>query len=241
MKLALLKALPGSVIGRAAILVPVALALWWFLLKGASLWALRMLAGIPLAILIAPPGLTSIRVDSQTGEWVCNVEVNTVARNQQTGELQHINSVEIAFRESDAAVYASGWFSYLALALSTAPFSRKKAKRALWGLGIQTVINVLCLAGFVYILGHETLSHAQGVSRSVSNDGLWWIKYFDHINTLVIPFAGPFLLAILLHPEWRRYTGFAQASEPSTTPVERSAPTIKAKRRRKESLFKSPR
>lgn len=206
----------GSLIVRAAILVPAALAVWWFLLKGASLWALRNLAWLPLALLVAPAGHSPIRVDPQTGEWVCNVEVNTSARNQQSGQLEHVDSVEIALRKTDAAVYASGWFSYLALAFSAAPFSRKQAKRVLWGLGLQTAVNVLCLAAYVYILGYGTLINSPG-----SPDArVWWVRYFDHINTLVIPFAGPFVIAMLLHPEWRAYTGFAS---PAGRGVEKSA------------------
>ncbi len=194
----------GSLILRAAILVPVALALWWFLLQSASLWALRNLAWLPLAMLIAPAGHDPIRVDPRTGEWVANVEVNTSARNGQSGQFEHVNSVEIAFRKTDAAVYASGWFSYLALALSTFPFSRKQAIRVLWGFGLQTAVSVLGLAAYIYILGYGTLINSPG-----SPDArVWWVKYFDHINALVIPFAGPFVIAMLLHPEWRAYVGF---------------------------------
>ena len=215
-----------SLIVRAAILVPAALAVWWFLLRVASLWALRNLAWLPLALLIAPAGHDPIRVDPRTGEWVCNVEVNTGARNQQTGQLEHVDSVEIAFRKTDAAVYASGWFSYLALALSTAPFSRKQAKRVLCGFGLQTAVNVLCLVAYVYILGYGTLINSPG-----SPDArVWWVRYFDHINTLVIPFAGPFVIAMLLHPEWRAYAGFAL---PERRGVEKSgAAAANAKRKR---------
>jgi hypothetical protein len=216
-EITVMNAASGSVIGRAAILVPAALALWWFLLQGASLWALRNLAWLPLAMLITPAGHDPIRVDPQTGEWVSNVEVNTAARNQQTGQLEHVNSLEIAFRKTDAAVFASGWFSYLALALSTAPFSRKqakplpweKAKLVLWGLGLQTVGNVLCLVAYVYILAYGTLINSPGTPDA----RVWWVRYFDHINTLVIPFAGPFVIAMLLHPEWRAYAGFAAPAE----------------------------
>lgn len=199
------KAPSGSLIVRAAILVPAFLAAWWFLLQEASLWALRNLAWLPLALLIAPAGHDPIRVDPQTGDWICNVEVNTGARNQQTGQLEYVNSVEIAFRKTDAAAYASGWFSYLALALSTAPFSWKQAKRVLWGFGMQTAVNVLCLAGYIYILGYGTLINSPGSPDM----RVWWVRYFDHINTLVIPFAGPFVIAMLVHPEWRECAGFA--------------------------------
>jgi hypothetical protein len=197
------KASHGNVIGRAAVLVPLLLALWWFVLKGASLWTLRVLAWLPLALFVAPPGLDPIRVDPKTGDWICNVKVNTIARNPQTGQSQRVNSIEIAIRPSDAALYASGWFSYLALALSAGSFSRKQGKKVLWGLGIQTLVNTLSLASYVYIIGYGSL-----ISSPASPDSrIWWVKYFDHINSLVVPFAGPFLIAILMHPEWRESAG----------------------------------
>ena len=209
----------GNVIGRATVLVPLSLALWWFLLKAPSLWLLRELAWIPLAFFVAPPGLDPIREDPKTGEWICNVAVNTVARNPQTGQSELISSIEIAVRVSDAAFYASGWFSYLALALSAGPFSRRQGKRVAYGLGLQTVINTLSLAGFVYILGQRTLA------GTAANPGeqIWWIKYFDHINTLVIPFASPFLVAILMHPEWRELAGLTwpvktESAKPASRP-----------------------
>ena len=164
-----------------------------------------MLAWIPLAFFVAPPGLDPIRADPNTGEWICNVAVNAVTRNPQTGQSELISSIEIAVRVSDAAFYASGWFSYLALSLSAGLFSRKQVKRAAWGFGLQTVVNTLSLAGFVYILAQRTLA------GTAANPGeqIWWIKYFDHINTLVIPFASPFLVAMLMHPEWRELAGLA--------------------------------
>ena len=193
----------GNVISRALVLVPLSLAFWWFVLKGASLWALRSLAWLPLAMFVAPPGLDPIRDDPQTGEWLCHVEVNTVARNRQTGVSERVDSIQIAIRPSDTAIYASGWFTYLGLAFAAAPFFRKQGKRVLAGLAIQTVLNALALAGYVYMIGYGTLINSPG-----SPDArIWWIKYFDHINSLVVPFAGPFLTAILMHPEWRECAG----------------------------------
>jgi len=219
----------GNVIGRAVVLVPLSLALWWFLLKGASLWALRGLALLPLAMFVAPSGLTPIRDDPKTGEWLCNVEVNTVARNPQTGLSERVHSIQIAIRPSDVAIYASGWFSYLGLALSTAPLFWKQGKRVLAGLAIQTVINTLALAGYVYMIGYGTLINSPG-----SPDArIWWIKYFDHINSLVVPFAAPFLVAILMHPEWRERAGFPR-------PVETKSGSDAPKRRRENSPHRRP-
>jgi hypothetical protein len=193
----------SSVAGRAAILMPLALAAWWFLLKGASLWALRVVAGLPLAMLIAPPAMAPIRADPNTGEWICNVEVNTAARDPRTGVLQHVNSIEIAFRPGDAAVYASAWFSYLALALAALPSFWRSPQRLLTGFALQTAVNTLAFVGYVYLIGYGTLINSPGST----DPRIWWVTYFDHINSLVIPFASPFLIAIGIYPQWRDCVG----------------------------------
>ena len=95
---------------------------------------------------VAPPHIEPIRNDPKTGEWVCNVAVNTVARNRQTGVSERADSIEIAIRPSDVAIYTSGWFSYIGLAFAAAPFFRKQEKRVLAGFAIQTAINTFALA-----------------------------------------------------------------------------------------------
>ena len=187
--------------GRAVVYVPVAMAAWWFLLKPASLWMLRILAWLPLAILVAPAGLDAIRLNPDTHEWVFNVTVNTVATNPRTGDRQRIDSVEFVAVEDDLAFFACGWFCYLALALSAAGFSRSQAKRMLKGLGLQTAINILSLAAYARINGYGSVVNLPGSA----NLALWLCKYFYHLIYLVVPFVGPFAVALLVHREWRAY------------------------------------
>ena len=189
------------VMGRAIVYVPVAMAAWWFLLKPASLWLLRILAWFPLAILVAPANLDPIRVNPDTHEWVFNVAVNRLETNPQTGERQLIDSVEFVAGEDNLAFFACGWFCYLALALTAAGFSRGQAKRILKGLGLQTLINILSLAAYADINGNGSIVNAPGSA----NPALWLYKYFYHLIYLVVPYAGPFAVALLVHREWRAY------------------------------------
>lgn len=184
------------VIPRAVIFVPSAMALWWFLLKGASLWLLRIFAFLPLVLFIAPPDQPAVRKDANTGEWLFNVSVNAPVKNMQTGRTEVVQSVEFAADENNVAFFASGWFSFLALALSV---SRSGLKPLLTGLGVQTAVNVLSLLAYVYI-------NARGLQM---NDpvhptaAVWLLKYAYHIIYLVVPFAGPFGVALLVFPQWR--------------------------------------
>jgi hypothetical protein len=201
----LLRANGGAVLDgpmiRAGVFVPAALALWWFLLKPISLWLLRLLAWLPLGIFVAPPGLEPVRVNPDTHEWVFNVEVNAAARIQRSGQLQHVESVEFAADENNVAFFASGWFSYLALALSVGAFSGKQARRILMGVGVQTGISILALAAYAYINGYGSIINTPDNADS----RVWLLKYFYHLNYLVVPFVGPFVVALLVHPEWRAH------------------------------------
>jgi hypothetical protein len=194
-------AVPEGLMTRAIVFVPVAMALWWFLLKPSSLWLLRLLAWLPLGIFVAPPGLEPVRVNADTHEWVFNIEVNTTAKVQRTGQRQRIESVEFAADENNVAFFASGWFCYLALGLSVGNFSRKQARAILTGIGLQTGVSVLMLAAYAYINGYGSVINTPDHADS----RVWLLEYIYHIIYLVVPFAGPFVVALLVHPEWRAY------------------------------------
>ncbi|HWQ52130.1 MAG TPA: hypothetical protein VN442_00500 [Bryobacteraceae bacterium] len=192
----------GGIMGRAAVLTPLAMALWWFVLKGASLWLLRLVAYLPLGLLVAPAGLDPVTISPTTGEWLFNVAVNTVGKDLRTGKSQYIDSLEFAVGEDSVAFFACGWFSYLALALSAAAFSgRRQTKRVLLGVGLQTSINILSLAAYVYINGYGVVINTPNTTGTL----MWLFNYLYHIIYLVVPFAGPFMVALLVHPEWREY------------------------------------
>ena len=211
--------------GRAAVLVPAAMAAWWFLLKVPSLWLMKALVWLPLVLFIAPAGSDPVRIDPGTGEWVFSVEVRTTARDSRTGQSRFVDSLDVNVSPNGIAEYAAGWFCYLALALTTAPFSRKKVQRGLCGMGIQTVVNVASLAACVWIMGYGSVVNSAGDAR------LWLTKYFDHINSLVLPFLSPFLVALLVHPEWRECLGLARSRQAAERPVTGPLRTGKGARR----------
>lgn len=185
--------------GRATVLVFPLLALWWFLLKPASLWLLRVAAYFPLALLITPGGYDPVHIDPATGGWVFNVAVNAAGKDAATGRSQMIDSLEFVLAEGNIAHFAASWFLYIALALSVASRSKAYLKQVSLGLTVQTAISILALAAYVY-------TNALGTVLSGTPDfRLWFAKYVYYIVNLVVPFAGPFAVALLVHPEWRNY------------------------------------
>jgi hypothetical protein len=214
-----LRFLPESIMARAVMLVMGAMAVWWFVLKGASLWLLRCLAFVPLGLLVAPGGLPPVKVDPASGDWLFNVAVNATGTNLKTGDRQYVDSLEFAVGEDSVAFFTCGWFAYLGLALSVGTRSRSHAKSIAKGIALQTGISVLCLAAYVYINGYGSVINTTN-NHPVS---IWLIKYAYHLIYLVIPFAGPFAIALLVHPEWRAY--FAPERRPS---VPSKAKTLRA-------------
>lgn len=190
---------------RTAVLTPLILLVWWSLLVAPSLWLFRWVAYAPLAIFLAPPGYAPIEVNAGTGEWVFNVAVNADGVNLKTGQPQHIDSVEFAVAPDNVAFFVSGWFTYLALAFSAAHGGRPNAKRLFRGIAFQTAISILCLSAYVYINGYGF------IVKTTSNRpfSIWLLEDVYHIIYLVVPFAGPFLIAVIVHPEWRDCFGRA--------------------------------
>lgn len=197
----------GSVLVRAAVLLPASMAAWWFLLKRPSLWLLGQLAVIPLGFLVAPGGTAPVQIDPGTHDWTFNVAVNASGHNVRTGADQFVDSLEFTTDEDSVAIFASGWFAYLALAAAAGAFTRKQISAVVKGLGIQTLVNILMLATFAYINGYGAVVNTRGTDNEV-----WMLKYVYHMIYLVIPFAGPFGLALLMHEKWRQSIGFVTAA-----------------------------
>lgn len=206
-----------SVLFKAAILLPSAMAAWWFLLKRPSLWLLEKLAYIPLGVLVAPAGLPAIQVAPVNGDWTFNVSVNTYGRNPQTHEMMFVSSLEFTADQDSVALFACGWFAYLALAAASNALTRAQLNTVAKGLSIVTALNILSLAAFAYINGYGSVINTPG-----GGEYLWLLKYIYHLIYLVAPFAGPFAVALLLHQPWRDCFGFL--AEPSTRPSSRPTP-----------------
>jgi hypothetical protein len=170
--------------------MPFALAFWWFVAKPATLWLLRVTAWFPLAICLAPPDLSPVRIDAASGEWIFNVAVSRAG----------VSSIEFAAAADHVAFFAVGWFSQLVLAWAAEAGARSFAwKRILVALWLQTLLNVFALVVYVSINGQG------GVLEPGSSSARWLLSYAYHIVYLVVPFAGPFAIALACFREWREF------------------------------------
>ncbi len=177
---------PG-LIARAAVCVLCSLGLWWFLFRPVSSTVLRNLVYIPLAVLLAPAGLAPVTVNPESGEWIFNVAVHH----------NGIESIEFAAEPGTAEDFTAGWFSYAGLALAVGGFRRAKLSAGLKGLALQVAVSVLALTAFAYVSAFSAVAQEGALQGALGVAG--------YILGGVVPLAGPFAIALFIHPEWRTF------------------------------------
>lgn len=199
----------------------VALATWWLVLYQPSLMLLRVAVEVPFTFLLSQQSHPPLQLDTN-GIWNFSVPMNTVVNDPKDGSSPRpVGSIDFAAPPENVAPFTTGWFVYLGLALSL-PFTKAHPRRTLIGFAIQTAINALAL--FVYV---EVNALGILASLHATPDPFyeWLLKYAYHIDYLVIPYAGPFLLLLLTHPDW-----WAQlTAQSSEAPSKGRGPAISAR------------
>jgi hypothetical protein len=174
------------------------LGLWWFVLYQPSLSVLRAAADFIFSLLLGSQAHPLLQVDSK-GEWIFSIPVNTVVKDPvQPPAPTSVDSIDFAAPPENIAPFANGWFVYAGLALSV-PLTRSSLRRALLGMCAQTGIGTLALFIYAEVNARGILA---SLHRSPEAFHVWILKLAYHIDYLVIPYAGPFLLLLLTHPEW---------------------------------------
>jgi hypothetical protein len=180
-------------------LLLVFLGLWWTVLYWPSLGLLRLIAEVPLTLLLTNPARSTLEVDSSSGEWNFSIPVNAVVKDSPQSTIPvRIDAIDFAAPPENVAPFTTGWFVYLGLALSV-PITRDSIRRTLKGLLFQTAISGLALFTYAEVNARGTLAHMHRVPDPL---GLWLLNFTYYIDYLVLPYASPFLLILWTHPEW---------------------------------------
>lgn len=196
----------GSLLFRAVGLQILLLGLWWLVLYQPALMLLRVVVEIPLTFLASgsqPP----LQIDAN-GQWNFSIPVNTVVSDPKEGPApKPVDAIEFAAPPENVAPFSTGWFVYLGLALAL-PLTKANSKRTAIGIGIQTALNALGLFFYAEINAAGIL---QSLHRTPDPFYTWLLKYAYHIDYLVLPYAGPFLLVLATHSAW-----WTQLAKPSS-------------------------
>jgi hypothetical protein len=189
----------GHFLLRAVGLQLVLLGLWWTVLYQPAIGLLRLIAQVPLTLLLTNPSKGTLEVDSSSGDWNFSIPVNAVLRDSpQSSSPVQVDAIDFAAPAENVAPFTTGWFVYLGLAL-TVPIARESIRRTLKGLLFQAAICSLAVFTYAEVNAHGTLAHMHRMPDPV---GLWFLNFAYHIDYLVIPYASPFLLILWTHPEW---------------------------------------
>jgi hypothetical protein len=138
----------------------------------------------------------------------------------------NVHASDFSAPAENVAPFATAWFVYLGLALN-APLSRANLRRILIGLATQTTLSGLALLGYAEINARGLVAN---LHRTPDAFLLWLLKLAYHIDYLVVPYAGPFLVVLATHPGW--WT-FLTKGEPMNAKPERVPAQGKPTRRRR--------
>jgi hypothetical protein len=189
----------GHFLLRAVGLQLIFLGLWWTVLYQPAIGLLRLTAQVPLSLLLTNPSKRSLEVNSSSGDWNFSIPVNAMVKDSpQSGSPVQVDAIDFAAPAENVAPFTTAWFVYVALALNV-PISRGSIRRTLKGLLLQTAVSALAVFIYAEVNARGTLAHMHLVPDPM---GLWFLNFVYHIDYLVIPYAGPFLLILWTHPEW---------------------------------------
>ncbi len=181
---------------------------------------LRVAVEVPFTFLLSQQSPPPLQLDAK-GDWNFSIPVNTVVNDPKEGSgPRQVGSIDFAAPPENVAPFTTGWFVYLGLALSL-PFTKAHLRRTLIGIAIQTAVSVLALFVYAEVNALGILASLHAAPAPFYE---WLLKYAYHIDYLVIPYAGPFLLLLVIHPAWwAQLTG-----ESSEAPLKRGDAAISA-------------
>ncbi len=196
---------PGpNLILKAVASVIVSLGIWWFLLKGISIWFLQRLAYVPLLLLIGASSGPPLELNPQTGGWDFHVRMNYDTTNPQTGKPIHIDSIDFTADPKLADAFTGALFTYAGLALAVGVYSKTQWQRILRGFGLQLALSVLAIALFAYTKALAIVVNGHTGSTAV----LSAVSLCEYLITLVVPYASPFAVVVMVLPQWKNYFAF---------------------------------
>jgi hypothetical protein len=172
----------------SALLVGV-LTLWWFVLVGPMLYLLEAGAGVFLQI-----------DENASGVWTVRVPLETILpATPQQPVARQLRSIDFDMSRSDAITFTFSLPVYWAIMLA-APGVKRNLRPLLLGSAVMAVVELALLLAFAYITAREGASQMAGTEDAAGK----WIRHVGvYLVASVLPYAGPFVVALSLHRELR--------------------------------------
>ena len=179
---------------RASTLLVLFLSVWWFLLQAPALLALYAGVKIPFAFL-RDAAVTM----EPTGEWTFRAPVQELPDNVdgRTGAAR-IDSVDFTVPARDLLVFTLGVPLYLAVGLSVP--GPRRIRPLLVGCALEAALGILSVMVFAEVTAYNSFAQMRAATSALEH---WFLDLIWNLVTGVLPYAGPLVTAVWLHPELR--------------------------------------
>lgn len=173
---------------RASLLIVGLLAIWWFLLQGPMVQALKLAAGAVLQI-----------QETSAGDWTLQVALERTMPATPQQPAQQVHSIEFDIKHSDLIAFTFSLPVYWAIILA-APDPRRNLRALMLGTAWMAAVELAMFYVFVQISARNALSQLGGADDALSQ---WGRHLGEYLIVTVLPYLMPFFLAFSLHPGLR--------------------------------------
>jgi hypothetical protein len=165
------------------------LTLWWFVLVGPMLYMLEAGAGVFMPI-----------EESPSGDWTVRVPFDaSLPATPQQPVARQLRSIDFDISRSDVITFTFSLPVYWAIILA-APNIKRNLRPLLLGTAVMAAGELALLLSFAYITASDGVSQMTGAEDATGR----WIRHVGvYLVASVLPYAGPFVVALSLHRELR--------------------------------------
>ncbi|MDP9115541.1 MAG: hypothetical protein M3O20_17925, partial [Acidobacteriota bacterium] len=167
------------------------LTLWWFLLVDPMLYLLQAGAGIFLQI-----------EKSASGDWTVQVPLETILpATPQQPVARQLRSLQFDMASSDAVTFTFSLPVYWAIILAAPGGLKRKLRPLLLGSAVMALVELALLLAFAYITALDGASQMAGADDAAGK----WLRHLGvYLVASVLPYVGPFVVALSFHRELRQ-------------------------------------
>ncbi|MEO8049311.1 MAG: hypothetical protein ABI833_02755 [Acidobacteriota bacterium] len=193
------------------------LTLWWFVLLDPMLYVLKGAAG----------AFVSIEYTS-SGDWSFHVPLHAILpATPEHPVAREIRSIDFDLSRSDAIAFTFSLPVYWAIILA-APDVKRSLSPLLLGTILVSAIEVALLLVFAEFTARDAVSQFGGIADA---EGTWLRRVGEYLIVNVLPYIGPFVVAMSTHGKLRAQVfGILPPTESSLLSAREEQPRAKMRR-----------
>jgi hypothetical protein len=176
------------------------LTLWWFVLLNPMLAVLEG-SGSVLGSLVFGGKSGELITENPSGDWTFQVPLElTIPASPGQPVAQQVHSIDFDMPRGDVIAFTFSLPVFWAIAMA-APGLRRNLQPLIFGTLLMAGVELLLLLVFAEISAHKA---AAQLVTGAQGAGLAWMLHFgEYLTVSVIPYAAPFVVALLVHRELR--------------------------------------